>query len=365
MIELARGFFDIDWYSVEFGNIRIVEGILQILLVLLVVNLVARLIWRKIRRRNWNVMPGSGYFIKPTLWQRLFMWSVRLLPIAVISLGIALILFALADPYKYNILEKEHIRSSERLELVDVSTSMAEKVNAQKESRAAILRRQHLKFLEKRRGKNDRVALWIFSSGAYLVERFIVDDDVYMMQLKNTPLIISARYAYLSETERTQFEPGQVRGMDGEGGTTLDHALDSVIEFFDRESDPKVQRKTIILFTDAEPHKYPSAQLAALRERNIVIYMIFLKRTAQESKIARRLIRELPRYGGRCYPVEDENTLGKILAEIDKLEQIETMKSRLAIIFQFYQWPLSMGVILLTLGVILALTVEVLWPVRP
>ena len=94
--------------------------------------------------------------------------------------ALAVLLVAMADPYLTATEEVAgDMESRVRIDLVDTSLSMAWEFPDTNKSKAEVARDAHLEFLDMRRDKNDRVSLWLFSTYPYMVDDFVMDDELY------------------------------------------------------------------------------------------------------------------------------------------------------------------------------------------
>ena len=109
-------------------------------------------------------------------------------PKLLLALAVVALLVAVSDPFLTATEEVTgDVESRVRIDLVDTSLSMAWDFPPLEKSRAGVAREAHLEFLEMRRGKNDRVSLWVFSSYPYMIDDFVVDDDLYYFQVMDAP----------------------------------------------------------------------------------------------------------------------------------------------------------------------------------
>ena len=370
---LAKDFFETDWKLVEFGN---ATNALYIGLVFIGLLIAKVIIGRKLTKSR----EVSGHFIKKPLRQGHTSKFVYLLPKIIIAIGVFFLLFAYADPFTSRSSERELVDSRERIELIDVSPSMGFQASRSKESLAAIVRRQHVRFLDMRRGMNDRVALWLFTDKPYRMEGFIEDDDVYKMQVVNSPWVIVDKRNYKPFREDPSFvaPPEKIHYITYSGGTNLILALRATLDYLSEQSDIRIERKAILLVTDAAANVFPEDELREVRRRGISLYMLFIKpaprmfemakedpQVAKELNNSKEFIDKIVHYGGKYFEVTDEESLSEIFSEINSLESIQIQKMRHATRNHIYFQPLAVAMLLLILGVLLALALEVLMTERP
>lgn len=367
-LNLAKQYFGTRWEVVEFGNMETAVAVGKILLGVLAAKIVFNLVWREMRRRKPNVRTGSGYFFGRHLmpFSRLSRFAV----VVLMAAGIFNILFALADPLTVDSEEREIILSRERVEVLDVSGSMAFDYRKSERSAGEVLRKHHLRFLDMRRGKNDRVSLWLFSDTAFKMEDFIIDDDVYYMQVWNAPYSVGK---FSPPSASNMFSPDdKFYYIHGEGGTDIPNALRAALDYIYEESDPKVKRKAILMLTDAASYSLPWAELEEIRRKKIALYVIWIMQDdiyyqeyIQDFSNARALIEALPRYGGKYFIADDERSLQKIFDEIDRLEAVEIEQIRYGLETLMFQIPLAVGLICLVAAAALAIFTEIVDPARP
>ena len=361
LANLIFDYLNTDFSRVEYQNFGIAVGIGVALLMAL------GLKWWFGRDRNYRT--HSGHSIKPAMRRGLFSRMVYWLPRLIFAVGTLFFLQALAKPVIPQTKERVVVNTRDRLELLDVSGSMGlpYKDRGSKISVAEVVRKSHLEFLKMRRGLNDRVSLWVFSNQPYKLEDFIVDDKVYMMQARNAPYVIVDPQYWMMDSlvapKRTQ------RYIQGEGWTDMKKAFDTVLKYLERESHGEVNQKAILFITDAGAtgDKYPEEQLKDMREKGINLYMLAIRQspkvadlsdTKLELENSRRMFRELSKYGGKYYYVEDAKGLDKIFKEINRLESVETEIIKYGTEIQVQQRPLAVGFAFISVALILGLYTE-------
>ena len=130
-------------------------------------------------RRRKHVRQHSGHVIERRHTKRLWIKTAHSLPKVLVGGALALMLFAAADPFLTATEEVSgYIESRVRVDLVDTSGSMAWEFPDTGKSKAEVARDAHLRFLDMRQGKNDRVSLWLFSTYPYMVDDFVMDDEL-------------------------------------------------------------------------------------------------------------------------------------------------------------------------------------------
>ena len=140
----------------------------------------------------------------------------------------------------------------------------------------------HLRFVEMRQEKNDRVSLWLFSSYPYMVDDFVLDDEMYFFQVMEAPYVTVKILAPQSGTSLDSLfvPPDKVRIIPNEGNTNINLALQSVIRHFDQDQATGGGRidmhRAILIITDAGVDEMPENEFAQLSARNVVPYVIYI-----------------------------------------------------------------------------------------
>ena len=308
------------------------------------------------------------------------------LPKVVLGLALAILLVAMADPYLASTEETAgEMESRIRIDLVDTSLSMSWELPGTGRSRAEVAREAHLEFLEMRRAKNDRVALWLFSSFPYLVDDFVVDDELYYFQVMDAPYAIVRILAAQSGTPIDQMyvPPDKVRIVDREGNTNIVRALQSVVRHFDRDAAllgrGAAPHRAVLIVTDADVDEIPEAEFAALTRRNIVPYMIFINAADSRRAVRARgaaaarqptnntqgLIDLIRAFGGDYFDVADADGLARAYEAIDDAETVPVELSHRAVKVPIYARFLSIAMLLFVVGIPAGFVAELMWGTNP
>ena len=337
--------------------------------------------------RLWLTSPRhrrehSGHVIERRFqrgpWSRAFYNLPKLL----LGLALAVLLVAMADPYLTATEEVTgDMESRVRSDLVDTSLSMAWEFPGSGKSRAQAAREAHLAFLEMRRDKNDRVALWLFSSFPYMVDDFVIDDELYYFQVMDAPYAIVRILAAQSgtATDRMFVPRDKVRIIDSEGNTNIIRALQSVVKHFDRDvasvADGANPHRAVLIVTDADVDEIPVAEFVELNKRNIVPYMIFI--TAAEQRPTRAsavstpvgntqaLIETIREFGGDYFDVTDGDGLARAYEAIDEAETVRVELSHRAVKVPIYSRFLLISMALLVVGIPAGFVAELMWGTHP
>ena len=307
------------------------------------------------------------------------------LPKVLLGLALAILLIAMADPYLTSTEEiAGEMESRIRIDLVDTSLSMSWELPGTGRSRAEVAREAHLEFLEMRLAKNDRVALWLFSSFPYMVDDFVIDDELYYFQVMDAPYAIVRILAAQSGTPIDQMyvPPDKVRIIDREGNTNIVRALQSVVRHFDRDvallGRGATPNRAVLIVTDADVDEIPEAEFVALSQRNIVPYMIFIN--AADSRRAARtgrgaasqptsntqgLIDMIRAFGGDYFDVADADGLVRAYEAIDNAETVPVELSHRAVKVPIYARFLLIAMALFVVGIPAGFLAELVWGTNP
>ena len=304
------------------------------------------------------------------------------LPKLLLGLALAVLLVAMADPYLTATEEVAgDMESRVRIDLVDTSLSMAWEFPGSGKSRAQVAREAHLAFLEMRRDKNDRVALWLFSSFPYMVDDFVIDDELYYFQVMDAPYAIVRILAAQSgtPTDRMFVPRDKVRIIDSEGNTNIIRALQSVVNHFDRDvasvADGGNPHRAVLIVTDADVDEIPVAEFVELNKRNIVPYMIFINAAEQRPTRAsavstpvgntQALIETIREFGGDYFDVTDGDGLARAYEAIDEAETVRVELSHRAVKVPIYSRFLLISMALLMVGIPAGFVAELMWGTHP
>ena len=237
---------------------------------------------------------------------------------------------AAADPFLTATEEVSgYVESRVRVDLVDTSGSMAWEFPDTGKSKAEVAREAHLRFLDMRTGKNDRVSLWLFSTYPYMVDDFVVDDELYYFQVWDAPYVMTQRI-----DKAMVVPPDKVRIIPAEGDTNIVRPLRSIVKSFDEDAaatggDAEVNRAVLII-TDAAVDEFPDSEFAELNRRNIIPYIVYINtsnvRGVNRSMFGRsstpRLIEMIRQYGGDYFDVSDQDSLTRAYEAIDAREAV-------------------------------------------
>ena len=327
----------------------------------------------------------SGHRIEPRFRRGALGRTLYHLPKVLLGLALAIMLIAMADPYLTSTEETAgEMESRIRIDLVDTSLSMSWELPGTGRSRAEVAREAHLEFLEMRQAKNDRVALWLFSSFPYMVDDFVIDDEQYFFQVMDAPYAIVRILAAQSGTPIDQMyvPPDKVRIIDREGNTNIVRALQSVVRHFDRDvallGRGATPHRAVLIVTDADVDEIPEAEFVALSQRNIVPYMIFINaadsrratRTgrsaaAQPANNTQGLIDMIRAFGGDYFDVADADGLARAYEAIDNAETVAVELSHRAVKVPIYARFLLIAMALFVVGIPAGFLAELVWGTNP
>lgn len=373
----AQELLGTDLNQIRFTDIGMTY-LLSMAVTVVVVLSVLRL-WLTSRRHHRQ---HSGHVIEPRFRRGVWKGALYNLPKLLLGLAVAGLLVAMADPYLTATEEVTgDMDSRVRIDLVDTSLSMAWEFPGSGKSRAQVAREAHLEFLEMRRDKNDRVALWLFSSFPYMVDDFVIDDELYFFQVMDAPYAIVRILAAQSGTPIDQmFVPeDKVRIIDSEGNTNIVRALQSVVRHFDRDvatlGSGATPHRAVLIVTDADVDEIPEAEFAELSRRNVVPYMIFINADASRLGAQRQasppvgntqgLIDTIREFGGDYFDVTDADGLQRAYEAIDEAETVQVQLSHRAVKVPIYSRFLLISMALLVVGIPAGFVAELIGGTHP
>lgn len=358
-------FSQTEFDQVRYGDIGLAWWLSLLLLVAAGLTLV-----RLISRRRKYSRYHSGHLIdrrhQKRLWVRLLYSTPKLL----LAGAVALLLVAVADPFLTATEEVAgSVESRVRVDLVDVSGSMAWEMPETGKSKAEVAREAHLKFLEMRRAKNDRVSFWLFSTYPYMVDDFVMDDELYYFQVWDAPYVMSQRIDKAMVVPRDK-----VRIIPAEGDTNIIRPLQSIIKHFDQDEVSSGhkggQHRAVLIISDAAVDEFPDDELAELNKRNIVSYIIYIN--TSDPRIGSfgrpttpRLIEQIREYGGEYFDVRDPDSLLKAYQAIDSREAVRYQIKHRAYKVPIYSRFLLVSMALLAIGLPLGFVAELFWGTDP
>ena len=324
------------------------------------------LIYKLLWGRNKFSHVGSGHRISKKYHQRKLTKLVFLIPKVFLGGSIFFLLVSLANPYLPKTTIEKLVKSRERIDLIDVSSSKGWEFEHTGKSAGQFGRDAFLKFLNMRRGQNDRVALWLFASEPHLREDFIVDDDSYIMQVEDAPYVMTdSSHPGFSENDKNDSYLDIVAPRDrielvDQGGTNLNPALDDVIKYFDREGNKKIKHKALLIETDAAVEADAEPQLQELYKRNIKVYLLHIKPNERgEGQFgnlrgiyhAELLKKKVQQFGGKVFDIQDKKSIENAYREINRLETAPILQVRHLFKIFIYQRPLMVAFVLLFLAI--------------
>ena len=329
----------------------------------------ATLVRLAVRRRRYS-RQHSGHAIDPKHRKRLWIRAAHTMPKVLVAGALALVIFAAADPFLTATEEVSgFVESRVRVDLVDTSGSMAWEFPDTGKSKAEIARDAHLRFLDMREGKNDRVSLWLFSTYPYMVDDFVMDDELYYFQVWDAPYVMTQRL-----DKAMVVPPDKVRIVPAEGDTNIIRPLQSIMKQFDQDEAAlgagTNQNRAVLIVTDAAVDEFPDTEFAALAQRNIVPYIIYINtsdvRTAMIGHPSTpRLIEMIREYGGDYFDVTDEDSLTRAYEAIDEREAVRVEMRHRALKVPIYSRFLLMAMALLAVGIPLGFVTELVWGTGP
>ena len=363
---------DTEFDQVRYADIGIAYWLTG-LIVAVVLLTVARL-WLKPSRHSRH---HSGHQIDRKFQRRplaTLLYNAPKLLLAVSVLGLSI---ALSDPFLTATEEVTgDVESRVRIDLVDTSLSMAWEFPDTQRSRAEVAREAHLRFLEMRREKNDRVSLWLFSSYPYMVDDFVLDDELYFFQVMEAPYVTVKILAPQSGTslDRLYVPPDKVRIIPNEGNTNINLALQSVIRHFDQDQASSGSRidmhRAILIITDAGVDEIPEDEFAQLTARNVVPYVIYINvgdidRPLENARTTPPLLDMIREFGGEYFDVTDEDGLQRAYEAIDEREAVRVRVTHRAQRIPIFARFLLVSMALLVVGIPAGFLAELFWGSHP
>ena len=331
---------------------------------------------RLVLLRRRHARQHSGHDVPHRYRRGVFGRACHVLPKIILGLAVAAGLLALSDPFLTSTEQiTGNVESRVRIDLVDTSLSMAWEFHNTERSRAEVAREAHLEFLRMRREKNDRVSLWLFSSYPYMVDDFVLDDELYYFQVFGAPWVTVKILAPEPGTRRDRFfvPEEKVSIIDSEGTTNITGALRSIVRHFDIDASivnrGANRNRALLIITDADVDEIPEAELAALAARNVVPYIIYINtdrgRSAIEGVEAPSLIESIRDYGGDYFDVSSEDGLQQAYRAIDERETVAVPLSHRALRVPIYSRFLLVSLALLVVGIPAGFLAELVWGIHP
>ena len=361
----AQELFETEFEQIRYGNL----GTATWLAIVVGVVAVASLARLALRQRK-HVRHHSGYVIDLEHRKRVWVRVLHSVPKLAVAAALALMVAASADPFLTATEEVTgYIESRVRVDLVDTSGSMAWEFPDTGKSKAEVARDAHLQFLAMRRDKNDRVSLWLFSTYPYMVDDFVMDDELYYFQVWDAPYVMTQRLDKAMVVPRDK-----VRIVPAEGDTNIIRPLQSITKQFDQDdaalgSDDRPNRAVLIV-TDAAVDEFPDSEFAALNQRNIVPYIIYINTSdARTAMIGHpstpRLIEMIREYGGDYFDATDQDSLQEAYQAIDEREAVRVEQRHRALKVPIYGRFLLVAMAFLVVGIPAGLLAELVWGTNP
>ncbi len=365
---LAAGVQDLaetEYAQVRYGDVAMAVVLAVLVTVALFVTLSRIALWRRKNSRH-----HSGHEIDRSHQQRIWIKLVHATPKVLIGGALALILLASADPFLTATEEVSgYVESRVRVDLVDTSGSMAWEFPDTGKSKAEVARDAHLRFLDMRAGKNDRVSLWLFSTYPLMVDDFVMDDELYYFQVWDAPYVTTQRLDKAMVVPRDK-----VRIIPAEGDTNIIRPLRSIVKHLDQDEaamgGTEHVNRAVLIITDAAVDEFPDAEFAQLNLRNIVPYIIYINtsdvRTAMIGHpTVPRLVEMIREYGGDYFDVTDEDSLTRAYEAIDEREAVRVEMKHRALKVPIYPRFLLVAMAMLVVGIPMGFVSELLWGTSP
>jgi hypothetical protein len=321
------------------------------------------------RRKHSRV--HSGHVISRRHQRGHVIRLVAAVPKAALAVAVVLMLVAAAGPFLPSTEEYAgSVDSRLRVDLIDVSGSMGWEFPGTQKSKAQVAREAYLNFLEMRRGKNDRVSLWLFSSYPYMVDDFVTDDELYYFQALDAP------YMMTQAVDRAMMVPAdKVRIVTAEGDSNILRPLQAIIRQLDAEEASsgrgRRQARALLVITDAAVSELPEHELAELNARNVVPYVLYINATDPRFAGMLRhegpppLVERIRSVGGDYFEITDPRMLSKAYEAIDAREAVRYEVRHRALTVPIHTRFLVASLALLLIVVPGGLLAELLWGTYP
>ena len=354
-----------DFQQIRYGDVGVAAG-----LGLFVAGVLALTLVRLVAARKRHTRQHSGHVVDPSHRKRLWIRGLHTAPKFLLAAALMLLIFSVADPFLTATEEVSgYVESRVRIDLVDTSGSMAWEFPETNKSKAEVARDAHLAFLEMRREKNDRVSLWLFSTYPYMVDDFVMDDELYYFQVWDAPYVMTQRLDKAMVVPRDK-----VRIIPAEGDTNIVRPLQDIVAYFDRDEATlgrgANQNRAVLIITDAAVDEFPDAEFAELNRRNIVPYLIYINTSDARSAsflhpTVPQLVAQIQEYGGDYFDVTDEDSLLRAYEAIDEREAVRMELKHRALKVPIYPRFLLLAMGFLVVGIPLGFVSELLWGTNP
>ena len=354
-----------DFQQIRYADVGIAVG-----LVFFVGGVLAFTLVRLAAARKRHTRQHSGHVVDPSHRKRLWIRGLHTAPKFLLAAALMLLIFSVADPFLTATEEVGgYVESRVRIDLVDTSGSMAWEFPETNKSKAEVARDAHLAFLEMRREKNDRVSLWLFSTYPYMVDDFVMDDELYYFQVWDAPYVMTQRLDKAMVVPRDK-----VRIIPAEGDTNIIRPLQDIVAYFDRDEATlgrgANQNRAVLIITDAAVDEFPDAEFAELNRRNIVPYLIYINTSDARSASflhpsVPQLVAQIQEYGGDYFDVTDEDSLLRAYEAIDEREAVRMELKHRALKVPIYPRFLLLAMGFLVVGIPLGFVSELLWGTNP
>ncbi len=360
-----RELVETDFQQVRYGDVGIAVWLAFAVGAALLLSMV-----RLAAARKRHARQHSGHVIEVAHRKRLWIRGLHTLPKFLLAGALVLLIVSIADPFLTATEEVSgYVESRVRIDLVDTSGSMAWEFPDTNKSKAEVARDAHLEFLEMRREKNDRVSLWLFSTYPYMVDDFVMDDELYYFQVWDAPYVMTQRLDKAMVVPRDK-----VRIIPAEGDTNIVRPLQDIVKHFDRDEATigrgANQNRAVLIITDAAVDEFPDAEFAELNRRNIVPYIIYINTSDARSAsflhpTVPQLVAQIQEFGGDYFDVTDEDSLARAYEAIDEREAVRVELKHRALKVPIYSRFLLVAMGLLVVGIPMGFVSELLWGTSP
>lgn len=270
----------------------------------------------------------------PSTWRTRTAW----LPRALLSLGAALVVIALARPLEGMVQTRMTTQGLDLIVVVDTSSSMQDRGLEPNATNLEVVKEVVAEFVRQR--ENDRIGLVTFAAWPTSVSPLTLDKDALLGRLADVECVVP---------------------NSSEDGTAIGGALAHAAW---KLSESPSQSRVVVLLTDGEENKVeiPSSQaIAYCKEFGVRVYTVGAGRAFASSPnvwYQRRADSSLleaiaSETGGRFFLASDTESLAEVYDEIDELETIEIEDFRYTDFEDRYHGLVATAAGLLALGLLL------------
>ena len=214
-------------------------------------------------RRKRHARQHSGHVIAISHRKRLWIRLAHSVPKLLLGAALALLVVSVADPFLTATEEVSgYVESRIRIDLVDTSGSMAWEFPDTTKSKAEVARDAQSRVpRDAARKRTTASALWLFSTYPYMVDNFVIDDELYYFQVWDAPYVMMQRF----DNTLKLVPRDKVKLIPAEGGTNIVGALQGIVNQFDQDEAAvglgANQNRAVLIITDAAVDEFPGRRV--------------------------------------------------------------------------------------------------------